>query len=113
MLPQAVRMWLIRIYRLVMGVVLVVWEFLLRVCSSAERPLHFIKVQLRVPAGLITTASSHEICLVCPAHTSYVCARPGPHDGNGIPSRDSCSTPAPQVHKHHAMAHGFPGIHFC
>ena len=56
MLPQAVRMWLIRISRLVMGVVLVVWEFLLRVCSSAERPLHFIKVQLRVPAGLITTA---------------------------------------------------------
>ena len=42
-------MWLIRIYRVVMGVVLVVWEFLLRVCSSAERPMHFLKVQLQVP----------------------------------------------------------------
>ncbi len=51
MLLQAVRKWLIRIYRLVMAVVLRLWEFLLRVCSSAERPLHFLKVQLQVPAG--------------------------------------------------------------
>ena len=55
-------MWLIRIYRLVMGVVLVVWEFLLRVCSSAERPLHFLKVQLRVPAG--TTATGPRMSLL-------------------------------------------------
>ncbi len=46
-------MWLIRIYRVVMGVVLVVWEFLLRVCSSAERPMHFLKVQLQVPEGTV------------------------------------------------------------
>ena len=51
MLLQAVRKWLISIYRLVMAVVLRLWEFLLRVCSSAERPLHFLKVQLQVPAG--------------------------------------------------------------
>ena len=35
-----------------MGMLLRAWEFLLRVCSSAERPLHFIKLQLRVPEGI-------------------------------------------------------------
>ena len=50
---QAVRKWLIRIYALVMGVLVRIWEFLLRVCSSAERPLHFIKLQLRVPEGAV------------------------------------------------------------
>lgn len=52
MVLQAVRKWLIRIYRTAMGVVLHVWEFLLRVCSSTERPLHFIKIQLHVPEGM-------------------------------------------------------------
>ena len=51
LLLQAVRRWLIHIYRLAMGVLLRAWEVLLRVCSSAERPLHFIKLQLRVPEG--------------------------------------------------------------
>ena len=51
-LLQAVRRWLIHIYRLAMGMLLRAWEFLLRVCSSAERPLHFIKLQLRVPEGI-------------------------------------------------------------
>ena len=56
-LLQAVRRWLIHIYRLAMGMLLRAWEFLLRVCSSADRPLHFIKLQLRVPEGVPRTGS--------------------------------------------------------
>ena len=52
LLLQAVRRLLIHIYRLAMGMLLRVWEFLLHVCSSAERPLHFIKLHLRVPEGV-------------------------------------------------------------
>ena len=44
-----------------MGVVLVGWEFLLRVCSSAERPLHFLRVQLRVPEGLCSSLPCSQV----------------------------------------------------
>lgn len=45
-----------------MGVLVRIWEFSLRVCSSAERPLHFIKLQLRVPEGAVYLA----LTILCP-----------------------------------------------
>lgn len=48
---QVIRKWLLRLWHAVFGSVLHVWEFLRRICSSAERPLHFVKVQLGVPSG--------------------------------------------------------------
>lgn len=53
-----------------MGLLLRVWEFLCRVCSSAERPLHFIKVQFTVPESAPNTPYlsleelriSHQLC---------------------------------------------------
>lgn len=48
---QVIRKWLLRLWHAAVGAVLHVWEFLRRICSSSERPLHFVKVQLGVPSG--------------------------------------------------------------
>ena len=48
---QVFRKWLLRLWHAMVGAMLHAWEFLRRICSSAERPLHFVKVQLGVPSG--------------------------------------------------------------
>lgn len=53
---QVIRKWLLRLWHAAVGAVLHVWEFLRRICSSAERPLHFLKVQISVqPGGFLRT----------------------------------------------------------
>lgn len=56
-LVQVIRKWLLRLWHALFGTVLHAWEFLRRICSSAERPLHFLKVQLSVPPGAPLTVS--------------------------------------------------------
>ncbi|CAL8464921.1 g4456 [Coccomyxa elongata] len=59
-----IRKWLLRLWHAVVGAVLHVLEFLRRICSSAERPLHFVKVQLGIPSGqkeFFETAAGQEV----------------------------------------------------
>jgi hypothetical protein len=42
---------LLRAWRAALGLVLALWEFLRRVCSSAERPLHFAKARVAASPG--------------------------------------------------------------
>ena len=48
---QVIRQWLLRGWRAALGAWLRMWEFLRRICSAAERPLHFVKVQLAAGPG--------------------------------------------------------------
>ena len=49
---QVIRQWLSRAWRAALRVALHVWEFQLRICSAAERPLHFVKLQIAAGPGV-------------------------------------------------------------
>jgi len=61
---QVIRKWLLRLWHALFGTLLHAWEFLRRICSSAERPLHFLKVQLSVLPGAPLTASKNMYFLI-------------------------------------------------
>lgn len=97
---QVVRQWLLRIWHAAVGIVLHMWEFLRRVCSSAERPLHFLKVQLSIQPGNdlenYATFSARRSCGLLAAFSAFIDGQTQYMSSNDTGQKEFFGTPAGQ-----------------